>query len=274
MSETVRAAAAGPVAVRPDGTALVCQVSGPATAPPLLFLPGQANSHRWWDGVRPGLDRNFRTITFDYRGTGDTRADDTDAAEWTTRLFAADAAAVLDALGYPSAHVYASSMGGRVAQWLAARHPERVQRLVLAGTSPGGSLARERGPEIRRLLADPDPRRRHAVLLELMYTPAWLAAPPRRSTLLGDPRMSARAARGHLRAGNRHDASAVLGEIRAQTLIVHGSEDRMVPARNAELLAAAVPDAAVEIIPGGRHGFFDEFPAVGDRVTEFLLVGR
>ncbi|MEV3962205.1 alpha/beta fold hydrolase [Nocardia sp. NPDC050193] len=67
---------------------------------------------------------------------------------------------------------------------------------------------------------------------------------------------------------------AVLGEIRARTLVLHGDEDRMVPARNAELLAAAVPDAAVEIFPGGRHGFFDEFPAVGERVSGFLLPGR
>ncbi|WP_307718770.1 alpha/beta fold hydrolase [Nocardia grenadensis] len=272
-TRTASVTAVGPVVVRPDGTALAYQVSGPATAPPLLLLPGQANSHRWWDGVRPGLARNFRTITFDYRGTGDTEADDTEAAGWTTELFATDAAAVLDALSCPSAHIYATSMGGRVAQWLAARYPERVQRLVLACTSPGGRLAQERGPEIRRLLADPDPRRRGAVLLELMYTPAWSAAPPRRSTLLGDPRMTARATRGHLRASNRHDASAVLGEIRARTLVLHGDDDRMVPVENAELLAAAVPDAVVEIFPGGRHGFFDEFPAVGERVTEFLLPG-
>ncbi|MEV3963697.1 alpha/beta hydrolase [Nocardia sp. NPDC050193] len=137
------------------------------TACSAATIDSQAKSHRWWDGVRPGLARHFRTITFNYRGTGDTEADDTDAAAWTTRLFAA--AAAPDALGRPS---------------------------------------------------------------------------------------------------------AVLGEIRTQTLVLHGSEDRMAPARNAEPIAEAVPDAAVEIFPRGRHGFSDEFPAVGDRVTEFLLRGR
>ncbi|GAA5061438.1 alpha/beta fold hydrolase [Nocardia callitridis] len=254
----------------PDGTVLACQVVGPPTAPPLLLLAGQANSHRWWDGVRAGLAENFRTITFDYRGTGGTEADEAAAADWTTELFAADAAAVLAATNNPSAHVFGTSMGGRVAQWLAARHPERVRRLVLACTSPGGAIAAERGQEIRRSLADPDPKVRREALLELMYTPDWLAGAPRRSTLLGDPTMSAAATRGHLRASNRHDASSVLGEIRAPTLVLHGSDDRMVPTRNAAVLGEYVPDAVVEILPG-RHGFFDEFPAVAERVTEFFL---
>ncbi|MFI5717602.1 alpha/beta fold hydrolase [Nocardia sp. NPDC051750] len=274
MSEPADGVTSGPAVRLADGTTVACQVSGPATAPPLLLLPGQANSHRWWDGLRPGFARHFRTISFDYRGTGDTVAGDTDGPEWTTRLFAADALAVLDALHCPSARVYATSMGGRVAQWFAALYPERVHRLVLACTSPGGAAARERGAEVRRLLADPDPHTRRTALLELMYTPAWTAAPSRRSTLLGDSRMTATAARRHLRASNGHDASEVLGDIHAPTLVLHGSDDRMVPAHNASLLGDAVPRAVVEIFPGGRHGFFDEFPAVSDRVTEFLLSDR
>lgn len=271
MSE--HAAAGETVVVRPDGTRLACQVTGPPDAPPLLLLPGQANSHRWWDGVRAGFARNFRTVTFDYRGTGTTVADESGGPQWTTGLFASDAAAVLAALHCPRAHVYGTSMGGRVAQLLAAGHPDRVHRLVLACTSPGGAGARERTPEIRRRLADPDRRARLATLLELMYTPAWTAAPPRRSTLLGDPRMSAEAARRHLRASNGHDASAVLGDIRARTLVLHGSEDLMVPPDNARIIGAAVPGATVELFDGGRHGFFDEFSAVTERVTGFLLGG-
>jgi len=141
----------------PDGTRLAHQVQGPAGAPVLLLLQGQANSHSWWEPVRPGLSRTLRTVTFDYRGTGATQiaARQVGAApdgEWSTTSFASDAVAVLDGLGCQQAHVYGTSMGGRVAQMLAVHHRHRLKRLVLACTSPGGPLALERSQAVRRAL--------------------------------------------------------------------------------------------------------------------------
>jgi 3-oxoadipate enol-lactonase len=63
-------------------------------------------------------------------------------------------------------------MGGRVAQWLAADHPDRVRRLVLGCTSPGGRHAVERDTQVRRALAQQDAAAARQSLLELMYTPA------------------------------------------------------------------------------------------------------
>ncbi|MBJ8348363.1 alpha/beta fold hydrolase [Antrihabitans sp. YC2-6] len=256
--------------MRPDGTDLAYQVVGPRDAPPLLLLSGQANSHHWWDGVRKDLAAQFRTISFDYRGTGATASDETGAQPWTTQLFADDAVAVLDALQCERTHVYGTSMGGRVAQMFAATYPERVARLVLACTSPGGTIAHERTREVRRALGQPSAADRRAVLLDLMYTPAWLAAPPRKSTLLGDPNMGAKATRMHLRASDGHDAFAILPHITAETLVLHGNDDLMVPTANAQIIADAIPGAVVEIHEG-RHGFFDEFPSITDRVADFLF---
>ncbi len=176
---------------------------------------------------------------------------------------------MLDSLGLEAAHVYGTSMGGRVAQVLAADHPSRVQRLVLACSSPGGPHATERTQAVRRSLADPDASARRAALLRLMYTDAGL---PRRSHLLGDPTMTAGATRRHLRVSNRHDAWELLPRITAPTLVVHGTDDEMVPVANSDLIAARVPDATVWLRPGGRHGFFDEFAdEVSPRVRDFLL---
>ena len=122
---------------------LAIQVLGNELAPALLLLPGQANSHRWWDGLREPFADRYRTITFDYRGTGDSPSS---PGPWSTASFADDAAAVLDELGVERAAVYGTSMGGRVAQMLAINHPERVRALVLACTTPGGEHAIERGP--------------------------------------------------------------------------------------------------------------------------------
>jgi pimeloyl-ACP methyl ester carboxylesterase len=246
------------------GARLAYQLAGPAGAPPLLLLQGQANSHRWWERLRaPFAAAGYRTITFDYRGTGDTEAPP-DA--WTTASFAADATAVLDHLGFETANVYGTSMGGRVAQLLA---PRRVRRLVLACTTPGGPHARERGQDVRRLLAQADPRARREALLDLMYTPDFPGRAT--STLLGDPTMTADAQRRHLRVSATHDAYDALPNLTAPALVLHGADDRMAPAENARILADRLPDARTIITPRGRHGFFDEFAATVTRdVLDFL----
>jgi pimeloyl-ACP methyl ester carboxylesterase len=222
----------------------------------------------WWEDLRSFFDAEFRVVTLDYRGTGDSGFSPGEP-EWTTRSFAEDAVDVLDSLGIGAAHVYGTSMGGRVAQVLAAEHPSRVQRLVLACSSPGGPYAQERTHDVRRALADPDPSARRARLHSLMYTDA---RETRSSHLLGDPTMDPEATRRHLRVSNRHDAWDLLPRITAPTLVLHGTDDEMVPVANSELLATRIPDATVWLREGGRHGFFDEFAdEVSPRVSSFLL---
>lgn len=251
----------------PDGFSLAVQQTGDEAGPALLLLQGQANSHRWWDSVRDGFADTFRTITFDYRGTGGSRGR---VGPWSTASFAADAAAVLDALDVGAAAVYGTSMGGRVAQVLAAEHPDRVDRLVLACTSPGGEHAMERTADVRRSLGAPDPARRREVLHELFYTPAWPGR-PEQSNLLGDTSMTAEESRAHLRASDRHDAWELLPRITVPTLVLHGTDDRMVPVENAGLIASRVPGATSELYAGGRHGFFEELADdVTPRVRAFL----
>jgi pimeloyl-ACP methyl ester carboxylesterase len=251
----------------PDGATLAVQDAGPSDATALLLLQGQANSHVWWTGLRDTFEDEYRTITLDYRGTGGTDADET---EWSTALFADDARRVLDALDLETAHVYGTSMGGRVAQMLALDAPDRVGRLVLACTSPGGTIGHERGHEVRRALTRSDAGSRVDALLHLMYTPAWFGL-HRRSHLLGDPSMTPRAQMLHLRASAGHDAAGRLSEIAVPTLVLHGEDDLMAPVANAELIAQRIKGASVSITRGGRHGFFDEFrERVSREVLDFL----
>ncbi len=243
------------VVSRGDGTRLAVQLRGEASAPTLLLLQGQASSHTWWDGLRERWEDTYRTVTLDYRGTGDTRAPD---GPLTTDLLAEDAVAVLDALDLDQAHVYGTSMGGRVAQVLAGQHPSRVRSLVLACTSPGGEHAAERDNDVRRALASSDPDALARTMVELFYTPAW-GYDPTRSNLFGDPTMTAADRQRHLRMSAAHDAWDLLANIDCPTLVMHGADDRMTPASNAEALARRIPGARTHIHPRGRHGFFDEF---------------
>jgi pimeloyl-ACP methyl ester carboxylesterase len=250
-----------------DGFELAVQVSGSGARRPLVLLPGQANSHVWWDDLRPDLDPHFQVISFDYRGTGGSRGS---VGDWTTSLFAQDAVEVIEAFAEAPVAVYATSMGGRVAQMLALEHAHAVDRMALACTSPGGALAEERGPEVRRALAHPDPAQRRSALLTLFYTPGRLALSTR-SNLLGDATMSAMEARAHLRASDSHDAGESLTAIVAPVLVLHGTDDAMVPVTNAHVLASRIPDATVSTYDGGRHGFFEEFSdVVTPEVLHFL----
>ena len=108
-----------------DGTALAYQTQG--AGPAMVLLAGQANNHHWWDGVREDFSVSRRTITVDYRGTGDSDKPD---SRYSTAGFADDVITVLDHAGIEHADVYGTSMGGRVAQMLAARYPDRVRHLI------------------------------------------------------------------------------------------------------------------------------------------------
>ncbi|ARQ71595.1 alpha/beta fold hydrolase [Streptomyces marincola] len=258
-------------AIAADGVTLHYQPRGGGEA--LLLLSGQSNSHRWWDSCREDFEQGgYRTVTFDYRGTG---ASDKPDEPYSTREFAADAVAVLDALGVRRAHVYGTSMGGRVAQWLAADHPDRVGALVLGCTSPGGAHGHERGKDVRRALSQPDRKAAGRALLELMYTPGWLATRRGPYHTVGDPDMPAHARRRHLAASAEHDAWDALPRIAAPTLVVHGTDDVFNPAANAPLLAGRIPGARAHLLPGARHAYFEEFRATASRVVlDFLAEHR
>jgi pimeloyl-ACP methyl ester carboxylesterase len=236
--------------------------------PPLLLLAGQANNHRWWDGIRDDFAAIRTTITLDYRGTGDSDKPD---SPYSIGIFAEDAIAVLDELGIESADVYGTSMGGRTAQVIASRYPERVRKLILGCTSPGGTHAIERSDAVRRSLAQPDREAAQRALAELMYTPAWLAQHPGPHQTMGDPDMPDYARRHHLRASAGHDAWDLLPKIQSPTLVLHGTDDIFNPAANAPLIAERIPDARLHMIEGARHAYFEEFRDVaGPLVLDFL----
>lgn len=250
-----------------DRFRLAVQVSGPPQAPALLLLPGQANSHAWWDGLRSDFEPQFRTVTFDYRGTGGSRGE---LGVLSTASFAADAAEVLDQLGIARAAVYGTSMGGRIAQMLALNFPDRVSALVLGCTTPGGPHSIKRPREVGRSLARLRGREHTQYLFSLFYTPDWTGA-ARCSKLLGDDTMTPQESAAHLRISASHNAFDRLPEITAATLIVHGDEDLMNPVDNAHLLHERIANSRILICRGGRHGFFEEFAeVVNPEINGFL----
>lgn len=250
-----------------DGSRISYDVRGEGA--PLLLISGQANDRTWWDGVRGDFAAHYRTIAFDQRGTGSSAAPD--GAEYSIERFVADAVAVLDDCGAKRAHVYGTSMGGKVAQRIAAAYPDRVGALVLGCTSPGGANALTADPAVGRALGSLDRAAARRALIELMFTPTWTAANPGPYRVLGAPRMSAAARRGHLLASRSHDAWDDLPSITAPALVLHGTEDVFAPVGNARLLADRIPGARLHLIGGARHAYFEEArDEAGSAVLGFL----
>jgi pimeloyl-ACP methyl ester carboxylesterase len=249
-----------------DGARIRFETVG--AGPPLVLLAGQANSARWWDPIRVDFAAGHRTVAIDTLGTGGSDAPP--GAEYSTRRFAGDVVAVLDELGIERAHVYGTSMGGKVAQWLAVDHPDRVGAVVLGCTTAGGVHGMVADPAVLRPLAGPAPAA-DAALAALMFSREWRRDHPGPYAVLGDPAMTSQARRGHRRASAAHDAWDVVPGVRAPTLVVHGSADEFCPPANAGLLAGRIPGSELLVLDGARHAYFEEFRAVASpAVIAFL----
>jgi len=243
---------------------------------PLLLIMGFGASAAMWDDAFVDLlAPHFDVITVDNRGTGESEKRD---EEIDMATLADDAANLLTALSLERAHVFGVSMGGMIAQEFALRHPARLRRLVLGCTNHGGAETVRASPEVVELLLPQrgvSPREAIQRTYAAMVTPETLA---NESAFLDDMagRMLAHATpvfvfRRQMEAIGRFDASERLHEISAPTLVIAGDRDCLVPPQNAELLAAAIPQARLAIIPGAAHNFFWEArPRTAQLVTEFL----
>jgi pimeloyl-ACP methyl ester carboxylesterase len=209
--------------------------------PPLLLITGLGADLDMWAPVTPHLG-GFELITFDPPGLGGSsparlELGMPELADLTARLLDRLGQARLDVLGY--------SWGGALAQELAHRHPGRVRRLVLCGTTCGlgGMLG---NPQALVALSGP--------LGGFPAFPTGFAA--------------------QLCAIARWSSLPWLHELSQPTLVVTGDDDPVVPLGNARLLAARLPDSRLHVVPGAGHFFLIEQPGeVTPVVRSFLLGG-
>ena len=190
--------------------------------------------------------------------------------------YAADAAGLLDHVGWATSAVVGISFGGMVAQEYAVTFPERVTRLALLCTSSGGAGA---ASYPLHELAELTPAEQAAVgitLLDTRFTPEWLAAHPRHRALV--EMRAARAApcaeerRGQLEqleARRYHDVWDRLPTVAAPTIVAGGRYDGIAPPANSEAIAARIPGGELHLYEGGHLFFVQDQHAMPD-VIAFL----
>ena len=238
--------------------------------PPLILIGGLGFGRWAFFKQISALSRHFRTITFDVRGERDLKGGVEDLM--------ADVVALLDHLNVRKTHVLGTSLGGFVAQDLTIQRPDLVERLVLVCTSYGRG-----GPEsispwaLSDMIGLPSLSVERTVRrgLETATSEAYRAQRPEefeqivRWRLADSPSLSAHY--DQMRAGARFDASREVGSITSPTLVIHGSEDRYVPAANAAALAKAIPGAGLRVLDDAGHlVFIERFADVNREVVTFL----
>jgi 3-oxoadipate enol-lactonase len=242
---------------------------------PLLFLNGSgATLDTSALLIRPFTER-FDTVAHDQRGLGRTEIP---PGPYRMAEYAADAAGLLEHLGWERCRVFGVSFGGMVAQELAVTWPERVERLVLACTSPGG--AGGASYPLHELVELPEAERADlgARLLDTRFTPEWLAthdvdrmiaegmAERARGTKSKEQR---RGEAEQLAARRSHDVWDRLPNIQCPTLVATGRHDGIAPPANSEAIASRIRGAELRTYDGGHAFFAQDAQALPD-ILDFL----
>jgi pimeloyl-ACP methyl ester carboxylesterase len=255
-----------PFAIAQDGIQLFYESIG--MGDPILLVMGQGDDHHGWDEVRGDFAKKYQVIVYDHRGTG--QSDKPETPPYSTRGFARDSIAILDHMKIQCAHIYGISMGGRICQWLANDYPERVGAVILGCTTPGNAQGVRRSQEVDALMAQGESE----VTLSTLVSPEWLKLHPEFLEKWEEKEKKSipeYAQRFHYLASEEHDTWAILPEIKAPTLIIHGSEDQINLTANAYLLAENISNAELYIVCGGRHFYFLEFQEEASRIVlDFL----
>ncbi|HWY21680.1 MAG TPA: alpha/beta fold hydrolase [Candidatus Acidoferrum sp.] len=239
---------------------------------PVLLIMGLAYPSQMWYRTRSLLASRYRTVAFDNRGIGRS---DVPPGPYPIALMASDAAAVLDAAGVESAHVFGVSMGGMIAQEFALQYPKRVRSLILGCTAAGGPTAVRAEPEAIQMLMRREkmsPEQAAEAAVPFIYDPTT----PReridedlaiRRPWFPSPEGYAAQLQGIL----GWEANSRINQIVAPTLVIHGESDRLVPPGNANLIAERIPGAKLVMIPHASHLFLTDQTEVSHHaILQFL----
>ena len=267
-----------------NGVQIEVDVQGPEHGEPILLIMGLGMQLIGWPDelVQMLVQRGFRVIRHDNRDVGLSQGFDrlgvpnvmVEALRHRLRLrvrapylladMAADALGVLDALGIERAHVCGASMGGMIAQHIAAKHPRRVKSLTLIMTTSGARRLKQAHPRVLRVLLSrpqrPDAQTFMAHMtqvLSVIGSPGYPPDPKRLQQRLMESFSRAYRPTGTARqlvaVAADGDRSPLLHRIVAPTRVIHGEADPLVPVPAAHDLVSKIPGAVADIVPGMGH---------------------
>ena len=247
---------------------------------PLLLIPYLSADHACYAFQLPAYSEHFTCIAIDLPGAGES---DKPPGPYATDDYADQVAAFLGAIGVERAHVAGVSLGGAVGIHLAARHPERVRSLSLHSSWPASDDYLKVVVEQWRTLASSLPTVADVVIQGIFpwcFTPEMYVERAEFVDGLADfvrsrPAQPVEAFLAQSEAVLAHDAGAVLGDVRAPTLITFGAHDLVCSTRFAEPLESGIRGSELVVFEHLSHAGLHEDPETFNRATlDFLLRQR
>jgi pimeloyl-ACP methyl ester carboxylesterase len=249
-----------------NGVEVCVQTFGEPTDPAVLLIAGASSSMTSWEDEFCTRLANRYVIRYDHRDTGRSTTCPPGEPDYGFAELVEDAVGVLDALDVASAHVVGISMGGGIAQVVALDHPDRVATLTLISTSPAGPGADDLPPvsdeavEFFSHLPQPDWSDRGSVVEHVVGVLRWFARGEFDEATVRagverdlDRAVDFRSSNNHQMAGGGEPWRARLDEVRAPTLVLHGTDDPLFGLAHAEALVAEIPNATLVTLPGVGH---------------------
>jgi len=257
-----------------NGIDIYCERAG--EGPRLLFISGSGADLR----VRPNqmdgpFPKSFDILSYDQRGLGQTSKPD---RPYTMADYADDAAALMDAVGWTSARAIGVSFGGMVAQEFVLRHPEKVERLVLACTSPGGAGGASYPFHTIEHMGREERARHMIPINDTRRDAAWAKANPEQyaqfvAFAAADPYADepgrAMGYRRQIEARRHHNTYDRLGQIACPVMIAAGRFDGIALPDAQEKMAARIKGAQLQFFDGG-HMFMLQDRAAIPAMVAFL----
>jgi 3-oxoadipate enol-lactonase len=245
--------------------------------PVLVFVAGYTSDHTSGMGIMDALTQHFTVITFDSRGVGQT-TENNPSKHFTAEQMADDTVALAKALGFDKAHYCGTSMGGTIVQSVAARHPGAVDKLIIAVSTAKWRQAMLRGLNHALKLRQADAEFDTVVdaFVPWVFGEKFLSNPKNIEGLKHLMIQDAHPQSVENQAKQAHaldvwDGRDGLKDIKAETLVLYGTEDVIVLKYEQDYLVEHIAHATLKSVPGG-HAITVEYPkATAAAMLEFLL---
>ena len=242
----------------------------------LLLIMGTGADHSTWNAQVKCYRNHFTVVSYDNRGTGQSTHPST-LSDYSMRILADDAAALLDALGIETAHISGLSLGSATAQELAINHPNRVQSLQLHNTWGRSDEWFVRMIDSMSYMVEHDDLDAYIrCALLWVSSPDFLENRPdevegfERSFILENPHPPSKAGLlGHFHADRTHDTLERLGHIKVPTIVTTGEMDWQVPPRYGKEVAKGIAGADFHTFrgPSSSHIAFYEMTSEWNEFT-------
>lgn len=248
------------------------------TGEPLVLISGFASGAWIWFEQIEELSKHFQVISFDPRGISHSKFEITETPLVSIQLIAEDICQILDELGIEKANILGTSFGGFVALEFALNHANRLKKLILSCTSFGGQNHVPPSMEVLMSFASTESlnsSERIRKYIQPAFTEEFWQSRQEiveKVCQLREENIVPEAIYyQQLQSAMTFNKENEVSNIKAETLIITGINDRVVPMQNSVNLSNLIPNSKLEIVENGSHLFFiEQAPKFNEIITNFL----